>query len=437
MSNHAGEVVVSCSDIVVDYPQPSVKTNTLKEFLLRKISRSLTVSKHHALNGVSLTASRGECVALVGHNGCGKSTLLKVIAGIITPTGGAVQTYGRLAPLIELGAGFDPELTGRENVFLSCSLLGLSQAEIHERLSEIRIFAGLGEFFDAPVKTYSSGMYMRLGFACSTAIEPDVLLIDEILAVGDENFQKKCVDRMHTVRESGATIVLVSHDLNTVRSMANRAIVLDHGDQVFSGSPDDAVRFYLELMDKARIEALPEAQRAEEFRRARLAKHATTAFVPEGGREGRGTGKVTKAVVAGPNGVDLKTGEAWSLTFDVNLNLVGTDRERPVVVGFAIHSASHIRVFGGNTKLFAKGVVVDPVVLATSGKHKVKFFFDRLDLASGQYYVVAAIHNWEMDMTLDYQPHIVDIEVRDPKDGDNFDHDLVPVFSMFSSLQVD
>src|SRR5262249_47460087 len=162
---HAGEMVVRCDGVVVEYPQPTVRINTLKEMVVRRLQKTYQVNHHQALKGVSLAAGRGECLALVRPNRCGQATLLKGLAGILAPPAGTVDVKGRLAPLIELGAGFDPELTGRENVFLSCSLLGLSAAEIRERLDEIRVFAELGDFFDAPVKTYSSGMYMRLGFA--------------------------------------------------------------------------------------------------------------------------------------------------------------------------------------------------------------------------------------------------------------------------------
>jgi ABC-type polysaccharide/polyol phosphate transport system ATPase subunit len=193
-----------------------------------------------ALDGIDFAAAAGEAVALIGPNGSGKSTLLKLAGGILRPTAGTVEVDGRVTALIELGAGFHPEISGRENVLINGMLLGLSKREVEARIPEIVDFAGIGPFIDQPVKTYSSGMYVRLGFAVAVAVDPDVLLIDEVLAVGDEAFTQRCLDRLARMRRQGVTMVLVSHDLDLVAGFADRAVYLEAG-QIRAEGPADAV----------------------------------------------------------------------------------------------------------------------------------------------------------------------------------------------------
>jgi ABC-type polysaccharide/polyol phosphate transport system ATPase subunit len=271
MHSDPSKVVLSAKDVSVVYEMTSSRATTLKEYALTRFKGKKQNVIANALMDANLEVRRGECVALIGHNGCGKSTFLKVIAGILKPAKGSVEVKGRIGPLIELGAGFDAELTGRENVFLSCGLLGLRRKEIERRLPEIEKFAELGPYFDMPVKTYSSGMYMRLGFSCTTAIDADLILIDEVLAVGDETFQKKCFEKLKETRRNGATILLVSHDLGSVARLADRVLVLNKGRVVFEGMSGEAIDFYHELL--AREEAgktSPEALE-EEKRKRKLA----------------------------------------------------------------------------------------------------------------------------------------------------------------------
>ncbi|HET9675106.1 MAG TPA: ABC transporter ATP-binding protein [Gaiellaceae bacterium] len=197
-----------------------------------------------ALSGVSLHAQPGEAVGLVGRNGSGKTTLLKLIGGIIKPTRGTVEVGGRVASLLELGAGFHPEFTGRENVFLNGSLHGLSRAQIRERMDEIVDFAGIGHYVDLPVRTYSAGMYMRLGFAVAAHVDADVLLLDEIFAVGDEEFQRKCFGRIAQFKQRGGTIVFVSHDAASVERLCERAVLLHDGMVEFDGPTHEAILRY-------------------------------------------------------------------------------------------------------------------------------------------------------------------------------------------------
>jgi ABC-2 type transport system ATP-binding protein len=199
-----------------------------------------------ALKRLDLSIVEGETVGILGHNGSGKSTMLKCIAGILTPTTGQIRLRGRLASLLELGAGFHPELTGRENVYINAAFLGISRREIQKRFDDIVAFAELEHFIDEPVKHYSSGMYVRLGFAVAVNLEPDILLVDEVLAVGDEVFQKKCINRVRQFQHEGRTIVFVTHAADIVREICDRAIVLDHGQLVADAKPPEAIRIFRE-----------------------------------------------------------------------------------------------------------------------------------------------------------------------------------------------
>jgi ABC-type polysaccharide/polyol phosphate transport system ATPase subunit len=195
-----------------------------------------------ALRDVSFEVRSGETLGIVGPNGAGKSTLFKLLAGITAPTTGEIQVRGRLAAMIEVGSGFHPELTGRENVYLSGAILGMRRAEITAKLPQIVAFAGIGDFIDTPTKWYSSGMYVRLGFAVSAHVDPDILLVDEVLAVGDEAFQERCFERIHALRRAGTTIVFISHDLTTVERLCQRALLLRSGSIIADASPREIVR---------------------------------------------------------------------------------------------------------------------------------------------------------------------------------------------------
>ena len=235
--------------IVVDRLAKSFRISTtpitsLKERLLR-LGRA-GWAEFDALRGVDLTIEQGQTVGILGHNGSGKSTLLKCIAGILTPTSGSVRVRGRLTSLLELGAGFHPDLTGRDNVYLNAAFYGMGRRDIDRVFDDIVEFAELAKFIDEPVKHYSSGMYVRLGFAVAVNLDPDVLLVDEVLAVGDEAFQVKCLGRIEQFQQEGRTIVFVTHDAETVRRVCDRAVVLDHGQLVLDGEPGKAIRVFRE-----------------------------------------------------------------------------------------------------------------------------------------------------------------------------------------------
>jgi lipopolysaccharide transport system ATP-binding protein len=227
--------------------------NSVLEIIVSAFSRSgNAVKQDHALwalQEMTFDIAPGECVGLVGNNGSGKSTLLKVASGIIRPTSGRVEIRGRLSALLELGAGFHPDLTGKENIWLNASILGLSNVDIARVYDDIVEFSELGEFIHMPVKHYSSGMYMRLGFSVAVHVRPDVLLIDEILAVGDQSFQIKCIARLHQLNDQGVTVIFVSHNLETVRSLCSRIFWIVDGEMVTDGDTDDVIKLYLASHD--------------------------------------------------------------------------------------------------------------------------------------------------------------------------------------------
>lgn len=228
----------------VRYRAPDERIPSIKEYLIRWVQRKIKHRDFWALKDVNMYVVRGETLGLIGHNGAGKSTMLKLIARVLRPTQGRVLVRGNVAPLLEFGAGFHPELTGRENVYLNGALLGYSRKEMDEKFERIVDFAELWDFIDAPMRTYSSGMWARLGFAVATDIKPDILIIDEVLSVGDESFQRKSYDRMQEFRDHGATILLVSHSMDLILQMCQRAVWLDHGQLKAIGKPEDVIYAY-------------------------------------------------------------------------------------------------------------------------------------------------------------------------------------------------
>lgn len=226
------------------------RPHTLREAFARRFRLGSSIHVLEALKGISFSVKAGETLGIIGRNGSGKSTILRIIARIYRPTAGEVEVNGHVSPLIELGAGFHPELTGRENVILAGALMGIEPAEMRKKLGAILAFAELTEFVDAPVKQYSSGMFARLAFAVATEIDPDILLVDEILAVGDEGFQRKCLERMNRFRREGKTIVFVSHDMVITRALCDRVLLLEKGEIVTEGSPEAGIDRYHKLLEE-------------------------------------------------------------------------------------------------------------------------------------------------------------------------------------------
>lgn len=340
----------------------------LKEFVAPRIKRLLGMPhtpyfrEFWALNDISFEVKRGETVGIIGRNGSGKSTLLQIICGTLTPTHGEVQTNGRVAALLELGAGFNPEFTGRENVYLNAAVLGLSQAEIEARFDAIAAFADIGAFIDQPVKTYSSGMGVRLAFAVQSQIDPDIFIVDEALSVGDAKFQAKCFDRLRQLKENGTCILLVTHSSEQIVSHCSSAILLNQGIQLESGKPKDVVNRYLDLLfGKEKSVTTPAAEKMPDTVAAlpdtssyQLSNLEDTfakrpGYNPHEYRWGDGTATILDYFLAAEDDhypTAVSTGQIITLAVSIKLN---QDFHRPIL-GITIKTKEGITVYGVNSE---------------------------------------------------------------------------------------
>lgn len=245
-SNFTQDISIQLDEVSVRYRAPNERTSTFKEYIIRRLQGKIKHLYFWALRDVSFSVRQGEVFGLIGQNGAGKSTMLKVIARVLRPSQGRVRVRGRVAPLLELGAGFHPELSGRENIILNGAMFGFTRTDMEKKVDRIIDFSEMESFIDAPMRTYSSGMWARLGFAVATDVDPDILILDEILAVGDEAFQRKCFERIEIFRKAGTTILLVSHNTGMVENMCQRAAWLDHGKAKCVGDVNEVVYAYRE-----------------------------------------------------------------------------------------------------------------------------------------------------------------------------------------------
>lgn len=363
------------------------KPTSAKERIIR--AGRIDYERFHALDDVSFTVAQGETVALLGHNGSGKSTLLKCVAGTLRPTSGSITTRGRMAALLELGAGFHPDLTGRENIFLNGSILGFSKVQIAEIFDDIVAFAELEGFIDLQVKHYSSGMYARLGFAVAINVEPDVLLVDEVLSVGDEAFQRKCLDRVRRLQREGRTILLVSHATDTVRQIADRAVVLDHGKQVADAAPGEAIRAFRETL-AARGVAIPDLAAEEADHLPPLSVDPITGEMP--------------VVVAAPQlvpvpGAEVKiTGVTFEYPEGQESLLPGQPMKMHIgyaATGLINDVAFAVEIFDtdGNRLMGTTTDVLEQYIHAVDVEGEIVFGFEQVPLLDGRFPVTVKIHS--------------------------------------------
>jgi ABC-2 type transport system ATP-binding protein len=344
------------------------KDKSLKERLVNAARSRQHKEDFWALRDVDLEIEAGTTVGLIGPNGSGKSTLLKTIGGILQPTSGTVRRRGRLAALLELGAGFHPDLTGRENVYLNASILGLSQAQTDKYFDAIVAFSGIERFIDTQVKFYSSGMYVRLAFAVAVHVDPDVLLVDEVLAVGDEPFQRKCLDQIRSFQKEGRTIILVTHALDQVVELCDRAVVLEAGHVMLDGKPSEAARRLRDDFETVRQAEQEVAERAAPEQR----KHARVSAV----RVLDADGEIVRQTVPG---VDLR------LQVDVESSSPLEDW----VLGVGIDTPAGQSIYGTNTQLM--GIPMDRLV----GKGTFEVRLRNVCLGPGQYQVHGALAEWD------------------------------------------
>ncbi len=359
------EYVIEVHDVAKRFKLAPRGGRTLKSLMIDRVRcwRQWRVSRDFwALRDVSFQVARGETLGIIGANGAGKSTLLSIVAGTMAPTTGSVACRGTVSSLLELGAGFHPDLTGRENVYLWGAILGLSRRWMRQRFDDIVAFAELAEFIDQPVKHYSSGMYVRLGFAVAVEVDPDVLIVDEVLAVGDAVFQRKCLERMARFRKDGKTLLVVSHDLQTIRSVSDRILLLDGGRVTGLGSPENVLHTYERCWRKNYC-----ADQAREWGSGEAAIEEV-AFLDASGR----------AIERLDAGTELR----------VRLTLRAKQRIHRPVIGFAISDFDGRVLHGSNTQIGGP-----PVETLAEGVTVVELVLDRIDLGSARYLFSFSIHS--------------------------------------------
>jgi ABC-type polysaccharide/polyol phosphate transport system ATPase subunit len=395
------EPVIQLDHVSVRYRVPQERIPSIKEYVIRRLKGKLRYHDFLALDNVNLVVYPGEVVGIIGPNGAGKSTLLKVVARVIRPTRGRVRIHGKVAPLLELGAGFDYELTGRENIYLNGAILGFSKANIEQRFERIVDFSGLGEFIDAPLRTYSTGMVARLGFAVATDVRPEILIVDEVLGVGDAEFQTKSSERIQSFQASGTTILLVSHSLGSIEQMCSRAIWLDHGEEISEGPTKTVVNQYMRKVLGVEKERL-----AGEIK------------VRSDQRWGTFTIEITKVRITDQYGVEqsiFQTGDTLVLSIEYFAH-------QPVIspiFGMAIHKIDGLHISGPNTRFCGLEL---PTV---SGVGKISFQIPNLPLLDGSYLISVASTDWEDTEMYDYHDRVYPFRVFNISEQDREKYGVV------------
>ncbi|MDD6481307.1 MAG: ABC transporter ATP-binding protein [Lachnospiraceae bacterium] len=377
------------------------KGHTLKEKTL--FSRRRKYEKREVLKGISFEVKKGEAIGLIGHNGCGKSTTLKLLTKIMYPDSGTIEMRGRVSSLLELGAGFHPDLSGRENIYINASIFGLTKMEIDERVEDIIAFSELEEFIDNPVRTYSSGMYMRLAFAVAINVDADILLIDEILAVGDTGFQTKCFNYLKRIKAKGTTIVIVSHSMGQIEQICDRSIWIHEGRIKAKGIPKEVDMQYLDYMGEQRqaiAEKEEKRKKQEKLKKAVAEKNQKenvsekTVAPEEKKRWGNGKAQITSVKM-------VKNGEKESVSFqtgdDITIQLAYSVNEtvEDAVFGIGIFRMDGLQCYGTNTRID----MLDKFNLNKDGVAEIKLA--DVQLLPGEYLLDVAIES-DMGIPVDY-----------------------------------
>lgn len=351
-----------------------------------------------ALSEASLTIRRGEAVGVIGRNGAGKSTLLQLIAGTLSPTSGEVEARGRVAALLQLGSGFNPEFSGRENVFLNGAILGFGRARMEQLFDRIAAFADIGEFIDQPVKAYSSGMVMRLAFAVSVCLEPEVLIIDEALAVGDTAFQFRCRDRLTQLLEKGTTLLFVSHDIGLVKSVCSRAIFLSQSKIVADGDPREIVELY--LLENRRAELAYAGQGARIGEKERINPRSPKGY-------GTDEGHIVRAAFAQNGGLSALFQGGARIEFSVECRVAGSVKDAAITI--VLQTANLVRIGGIRAEL--------PAEMDGNGRFAVRFRLPARRLSSGEFFLTVVLEEklWEGQYRpIDRQPGLLSFKLENP-----------------------
>jgi len=390
-----GDVAVEATNVSKRFRLYHERNQSLKAAFMR--GGRAKFDEFWALQDVDLQIPTGKTFGLIGHNGSGKSTLLKCLAGILVPDTGSIAVHGRVSALLELGAGFHPELSGRDNVYLNGSILGMSRKQIDKSFDEIVDFAGLEQFIDTPVKNYSSGMYVRLGFSVAINVDPEILMVDEVLAVGDENFQRKCMEKFADFRADGRTVVIVSHALSTMRTMCDEVAWLDHGKLLEVGRPQDLVDSYVGQSHDDRVEVEPEEGEEQSGR---------------GARWGSGEVVIRSVELLDGNKAATHVATGDDVTFRIHWRAANPVEEP--VFGIAVHTLDGIHVTGPNTR---------DVELSTGtlkGEGWLDLHVPRLLLTPGTYELTAAVFDRRVVHTFDHRDKLFRFDVSPGRPRDQY-----------------
>ena len=398
------EIAIDVNNITKSFKVFLDKGSQLKERLLfRKRSR---YEERKVLRGISFQVKKGEAVGLIGHNGCGKSTTLKLLTKIMYPDTGTITMNGRVSSLIELGAGFHPDMSGRENIYTNASIFGLTKKEIDARLDDIVSFSELEEFIDNPVRTYSSGMYMRLAFSVAINVDADILLIDEILAVGDANFQAKCFNKLKEIKAHGTTIVIVSHSLGQIEQICDRSIWIHEGLIRAEGPPKEIDLEYLDFMGQKLQESTRKEleEKQQEEGSAEPAEEETQEETPEEKKRwGSGAARIKKIRAYASDGAEqriFRTGESIRFKLDYSVR----EKVQDAVFGIGIFNRDGVQCYGTNTRIDK----LPEFSLEKSGTAEI--FLEKADLLPGEYLLDFAIETGD-GIPVDYYREAYKIEM--------------------------
>ena len=426
------DIAIRVSNITKQFKVHIEQSHSLKDYLV--FHNRNRIQLRDVIRGISFEVKRGEAVALIGRNGCGKSTTLKMLTKILRPDSGSIEMNGRVSSLIELGAGFHPDMTGRENVYINASIFGLKKREIDERLDDIIRFSELEEFIDQPVRTYSSGMYMRLAFSVAINVSADILLIDEILAVGDSSFQRKCFNKLTELKENGTTIVIVSHSIDQVKAICDRAIWIYEGLIREEGNPNEVCDHYLDEMEHQRSvrhdkeeserkgkvaeSAIADAEEQkkktleERFNSFEKCKEINTFCCPEAKRKCTGKIWFTKFEICNNEGSKIdrcKIGDRIQLSFEYE----SSEENIPISMSFELSTQDGIVVYGSNSSK------KDKRCIQANKKGKILYNINSLALLPGKYYLKIRICG-ENDNCLDNISKLMIVTIEKKEINDEY-----------------